>query len=228
MIKSYELFEAKAKTDWGELLNSLIIKLKSVAVKQSEMDDQTINDLILPLQDIYGHGHVICYCHLEFIKNIKNTSANKYIDLGTSKKVEPTVFSTSYAEFTSTDIYLRKLKFEDVKCFYNLYFSVNKLLGEEVDYIDGEKNQKNISEWDMLKETLESYGFETRNDKMMDSKGDYILCNLGNYYSLLQAKFEIKDISELFQIEESKFTKLIPSNIIDDFEKFLLRKNMLS
>lgn len=218
-LEKYNLIkEAKKKVDYHAKLVSKLEYLYNICLSETGLSKEDLDDLILPLVDIYGHDSnrhsttpSIRFNWSLFYMDNKKLYSSVY--LGSNDRLydywldDTDFYDKPYNGYTSIDRTLKKHKINGDKIYLNIKILVNLY---DINFIEIINKPEIKQEWENLAETLESYGFEVRrNYKNRDH---------------LNASFEIKN--PLIYGERPEWLNKIPDNIIDDYEAFLVKKNI--
>jgi hypothetical protein len=196
-IKSYKLFEAKEKKDWKNLLYNKRKEFKDAIDRSLDFNGMNIDDILE---------------HFLLDINDQIEGNNKYIYKDKISLIKPpnnhysinlaengNIYlstSTAYSEYTEINRWIDKNK-KDLKFEYVIYIENIK-----------QSRIKNLDIFNILIDYLEELGFKV-NHHLYYIKASIMIDNL------VGINLKTIDLSDL-----------VPANKVDDFENFIIRKNL--
>ena len=218
-LKTHNLFEAKAKTNWLEITQAKLKEFKQMIdsnpVLSGFNNNEVLDDLILKLQDISGDEFEVYYT-----EDIKFLCDGDYEQTELTKNGKPrTDFSTDYRGvqnpylvYTKLTSWLDKKRAsgKEIESFYVVYFRSSFSDRDNYDrfYKSDKYKQEWIPEVQNTKDFLKSLGFEISGGDL-DFKATIKLANTE------EVKKKTLDLSDI-----------VPGGIVDDFEKFILKRGL--
>lgn len=217
-LGAYKILETKAKVNWLEKYNSKVKELRDMVYSNPNLTGHDmISDLILPLKDITVNFNI----DVEYTEYIKFTNKNNDKDYIFFKlSIDGEVFTSTsskeaYRQYTTKTKWLDKKRLSGIEVI-PYYFVVIDVVGNLSYYSKFRKSKEFKGEWKLefndVMNSLESLGFKV-NDPAMPEPGLAIKAGIKLDESYLSTK--TLDLSDL-----------VDPSILDDFERFVIKKNL--
>jgi hypothetical protein len=225
-IYNYSLFEAKSKQNWLEITQSKLKDFKKMVDENPVMRDWNNNDvmseLVTNLKDIAGDTFPIWY--EEWVKftcgdDYLNTQLTKNGEIRKDFGVYTSMgdIQNPYKTYTKITGWLdkKRLSGKEIEAYYVVDFETRLYRTNNKEFIESDRFTQWEEEVENTKEFLESLGFEVDIDFCTNYSTPYRIRATIKLEKTEQAKKKTLDLSDL-----------VPDNIVDDFERFIMKRGL--
>ncbi len=216
-LEKYKIFEAKVKNNWLEITQSKLKEFKQMIDSNPIMKDwdnnEVLNELLTNLKDIAGDDFQSYYTEdIKFVcgSDSEQTELTRNGRIRTDFSIYRGV-QNPYVVYTRLTSWLDKKRAsgKEIESYYLVYFRQRFRTDEEYrGFVKSEKYDQWKEEVESTKQFLKSLGFEISGDV-----------------------FDFRASIKLEKTEEVKkktldLSDIVPENIVDDFEKFILKRGL--
>lgn len=216
-LQKYKIFEAKVKKNWLEITQSKLKEFKQMIDNNPIMKDwdnnEVLNELLTNLKDISGDDFEPYY--MEDIKFVCGSDSEQ-TELTRNGRIRTdfSIYSgvqNPYAVYTRLTRWLDKKRAsgKEIESYYLVYFRTSFSNRDDCDrFYKSQKYEQWKEEVQSTKEFLKSLGFEISGD-VFDFR---VSIKLEKNEEVGKKTLDLSDI--------------VPENIVDDFEKFILKRGL--
>lgn len=216
-LQKYKIFEAKVKKNWLEITQSKLKEFKQMIDNNPIMKDwdnnEVLNELLTNLKDISGDDFEPYY--MEDIKFVCGSDSEQ-TELTRNGRIRTdfSIYSgvqNPYAVYTRLTRWLDKKRAsgKEIESYYLVYFLTSFSNRDDCDrFYKSQKYEQWKEEVQSTKEFLKSLGFEISGD-VFDFR---VSIKLEKNEEVGKKTLDLSDI--------------VPENIVDDFEKFILKRGL--
>ena len=229
-LKIYKIYEAaKVKKNWLEITQSKLKEFKQMInnnpVIQNWNNDEVIKELINELQDVVGNEFKINYkeyiqffCDNEKMNTLltNNGEIRSDFPIGYTDRTQNPYMT--YSEITKW-LDRKRSSGKDIDVYYAVYIEPDFMNTRDVAkreriFTKTEKGKEYLKTIKASKEFLESLGFK------IEFVNSWTVSKLSFVATIKLSK------TEEIKNKTLDLSDIVPSNIVDDFEKFILRRNL--
>jgi hypothetical protein len=211
-IENYKLFEAKSKTDWEQKLKDKLKEFKKLIddnpVIKGIDNKELLETILIDLNDFTE------YKYFEYLL-IQNEDNNKNIDILLTEDgsmlshfYDERGRSYAYSEYMKISKFLDKNRFSKNMCFYYYIRLIPK------------------NHWNQKKERYNQEFFDEVENKKIILKSMGFIIHSSNHPGddTIYAKILLNNVD--INLKYIDLSDLVSDNIVDDFEKFIISKNL--